>query len=855
MKNKYFLLLAGIVISTLAFSQGIINNGAVFVINENANLRISGAQGNFTNQSFGAFHGSVDLDGLMIVEGSWANNATSGEVFVNQNNLGTVIFGGGLVKHTIGASGNSTQFEHVVVLAGNELDIPAGAVADVSYSIINHGVLNVDGDLYLQGSIVNNGIITGTGVIHYNGSLPQEIIPGTFSQIEIDNPSGANLLGDLDIDTKLILTQGIIGLGDFNLSLSSGAVVEENKAVSWIDATGNGQLIKAFSTTGLFNFPVGNGGASPAYSPVEFNLTSGTFDNAWVGVNLKNEKHPDNTRGPNALNRYWVLQSDGLSGFTYDASFFYVDGDVTGTDTEIDGVRLETAPPPVWRRLGPANAVGNYIEALNQTEFSAFTGVEYFKPPQVTIVNPADGSSVYDYPLQVFGTASDADMDLTDVFVSLNYGPWETAIGTYNWTKDVILLIGTNSIRVKAKDIQNLDSPIVEHHVILSIQIIPLATGWSAISACLTPNNPALEPVMADVGIPENLTIMLGELGIYWPDYNINSIGDWNIFEGYKVKYKYTDELIIRGDKLNDNNITFSAGFHIIPVLSNVPAPIAQIFLDPVNDVTYLYDLTSGLIYWPGGGIMNLVELLPGRGYLASFNKEVTIDFPDYENLKSATIATAPIAVQTGPWDYSRTGNVHLFSIEHDAAKELKDVNHIGVFNSNNICVGSVEINQSNENCLLTVFSDDESTTANDGALENEPLTFKAYNQPDNLEFEITPVFSEKMPDISGEFKTNGMSMIVNFKESSTGVTPHNESLAIELFPNPASDQVMLIYPAYSDTDIAFAEIVNSNGKLMKQISINQAETKIDVSLLQPGVYVVKISTTGNIVYKKLIIR
>ncbi len=70
------------------------------------------------------------------------------------------------------------------------------------------------------------------------------------------------------------------------------------------------------------------------------------------------------------------------------------------------------------------------------------------------------------------------------------------------------------------------------------------------------------------------------------------------------------------------------------------------------------------------------------------------------------------------------------------------------------------------------------------------------------------------MPDISGEFKTNGMSMIVNFKESSTGVTPHNESLVIELFPNPALDQDLLIYPTYSDRDIAFAEIVNSNTKL-----------------------------------------
>ncbi len=90
---------------------------------------------------------------------------------------------------------------------------------------------------------------------------------------------------------------------------------------------------------------------------------------------------------------------------------------------------------------------------------------------------------------------------------------------------------------------------------------------------------------MADIGIPENLTTMLGELGIYLPYTSINSIGNWNIFKGNKVKYQYTNELITQGDTLNDNSVTFSAGFHIIPVLSNVPAPIAQIFIEPINDV------------------------------------------------------------------------------------------------------------------------------------------------------------------------------------------------------------------------------------------------------------------------------
>jgi hypothetical protein len=480
-----------------------------------------------------------------------------------------------------------------------------------------------------------------------------------------------------------------------------------------------------------------------------------------------------------------------------------------------------------------------------------------YRPPTVEIVFPSDGDVFFDYPITALGTAADPDGDLTEVYVNLNNGGWELATGTDAWTKDLTLVIGENLIQAKAVDAQGLESDVVEITVIEGVQIIPLIQGWSVISSFLIPLDPSLEMVMADVGIPGNLTIMLGKEGIFWPDHNINSIGNWNLYEGYKVKYKNADELTIMGEKPADNNVTFSPGFHLIPVLSSVPVQISQIFSDPVNDVKYLFDLATGQIYWPQGGILTLSELVPGRGYLANFKTEVTIDFPDVTNYKSAFIpGAAPIAQLEGPWDYSRSGNVHQISVDHDAARTLGDASFIGAFDAGGSCIGSAEINHTDGNYLLTVFGDDATTAAKDGAFDGEFLIFKAHDSQQNLDYDITPEFSDKMPDYTGQFKTNGMSSIVGFKEAATGFEGGNvNSLQVELFPNPAKEVVTLICPDYKEGAQCEAEFVNAGGKVAKRIQLIGKSTIIDLDELNPGVYFVKIASESGTVIKKLVIQ
>ncbi|MBI4645887.1 MAG: hypothetical protein HY738_04640, partial [Bacteroidia bacterium] len=95
------------------FSQGLINNGAIINITTGVNIKIDGgASAGFINKT-NVSNGAVDIDGSLALEGNWRNNATSGGVFTNIDNNGTVTFCGS-AQQSIGGS-LSTTFENLTI--------------------------------------------------------------------------------------------------------------------------------------------------------------------------------------------------------------------------------------------------------------------------------------------------------------------------------------------------------------------------------------------------------------------------------------------------------------------------------------------------------------------------------------------------------------------------------------------------------------------------------------------------------------------------------------------------------------------------------------------------------------------
>ena len=71
----------------------------------------------------------------------------------------------------------------------------------------------------------------------------------------------------------------------------------------------------------------------------------------------------------------------------------------------------------------------------------------------------------------------------------------------------------------------------------------------------------------------------------------------------------------------------------------------------------------------------------------------------------------------------------------------------------------------------------------------------------------------------------------------------NNNDIQVELFPNPAEDQLNLILPDYSNYNI---KIFNLQGQKLIEKFSNNKEVLIDISLLEKGTYLLNIKSVIN---------
>ena len=72
---------------------------------------------------------------------------------------------------------------------------------------------------------------------------------------------------------------------------------------------------------------------------------------------------------------------------------------------------------------------------------------------------------------------------------------------------------------------------------------------------------------------------------VYWPMFNINSIGNLNIGKGYQIKVTNPTVLTVSGDTLNYNYpININSGWSLLGYLHQEPYSIEEM-LTPIDDV------------------------------------------------------------------------------------------------------------------------------------------------------------------------------------------------------------------------------------------------------------------------------
>lgn len=404
---------------------------------------------------------------------------------------------------------------------------------------------------------------------------------------------------------------------------------------------------------------------------------------------------------------------------------------------------------------------------------------------------------------------------------------------------------------VDSKLIYSLEGPTADastgdyHRVCVS-------SGWSGISSYKDPEVPAIETVLTE--IEDEMQIIMGYNGFYWPAQNINLIGNWNSNQGYKIKMNEAACFHVIGAMSENKTINVPQGASYIPVLCDQPVPAADIFSQFGNHLLFAFDLGAELIYWPEGGLYSLNVLEPGVGYLVNLHQSASATFTcggtDNTNLAKAQATT----YENAPWTYAKTGVQHFISIHHSAVADLEKGAFIGAFDAQGTCVGFTQYNGQAGNLLLVAYGDDLTTDATDGLAEGENITFRVYNPSQMTQTEVDVNFSASMPN-AGSFVEMGLSMILKMGAGSTAIQ-ENVLSEITLHPNPSNGIFTMEMPAVGQ--LISITVENSNGKLVYSEQLDHSATssihQLDLSKETPGVYFVRISSNNQTVVKKVVI-
>src|SRR5204862_4279156 len=118
----------------------------------------------------------------------------------------------------------------------------------------------------------------------------------------------------LRVTSSLEFTNGKLQLGDFDLTIASGASITGADALKFAETNGTGFFKKELATAGSTTLPVGNGAN---YTPLDYTTAGGSYvSGSFVGARSVGGVHPNkHPRSTDYLNNYWSLNNN-ITGAT-----------------------------------------------------------------------------------------------------------------------------------------------------------------------------------------------------------------------------------------------------------------------------------------------------------------------------------------------------------------------------------------------------------------------------------------------------------------------------------------------------------------------------------------------------------
>ncbi len=374
-------------------SGGSVTGGTIYFGTQNVgvqtlSLDASLALNNLTLNGNGALNTLQLMVNPLVLNGNLVlNNANS---TFSANDINVTIRGNLTNNGTYTPGTNTTTFDGTAqIIDGTTSTVFYNLLLDPSTSLtlanditVNHTLTLNTGifltgtyDVNAKGNVINHAEHSGDndqGGILLNGTAEQLVSGlGIYGRLELNNTAGARILNNIRIDQDFLLTNGILNINQFLLTLGVnsdivGSGFSSSKMIMPDGVYSNVGIRKYFGTGGTtFSYPLGVAGKyTPALLTVNGNTSAGS-----IRVNVINSYHPTVSNPNDVLQYYWEVQSTGITGFEGNLTLNYSGGDVRGTESDYVAARLIVPPGSDWSKASPGASTDNVNESANTISF------------------------------------------------------------------------------------------------------------------------------------------------------------------------------------------------------------------------------------------------------------------------------------------------------------------------------------------------------------------------------------------------------------------------------------------------------------------------------------------------------
>ncbi|MFZ4708117.1 MAG: T9SS type A sorting domain-containing protein, partial [Bacteroidales bacterium] len=618
-------------------------------------------------------------------------------------------------------------------------------------------------------------------------------------------------------------------------------------AAQWVNEIWYGVLFEgAFVTINPTSGQVTAIGPCPSFVGIAYDYTTETmYGVSWIG-DLCTIDLATGLSTKIANTQWWLIAlactNDGtLYGFDGDANTFGMIDKTTGAWTVISNVGFD------FNNAQDA-CVDRETNTIYWATYSANLGGQLLTIDATTGVTSFIGSFPNACEVDGFAIPSPSWIKINSHYGSINAGG--SGIIEVLLNAKGLLPGSTHEADIHFTPDPNIGEKDV--HVTLEIlapsvlQNILLPKGWSGWSSYIEPVSDA---TFADVVAPVVNNIIISQYfgSLFWPIYNINTMGAFSNEHGYLTKMS-NESILTLYAPVAGSTISLNAGWNLIPVISTCNVPAAQLLNIPGFIIAW--EIAGNGIYYPAGGIHTLHALIPGKAYYVKVSQSGQFTFPECDATSSNSYLKPVRSENITSWnDVNYTGTSHSVVFSEEAVSQLATGDVIGAFTSNGLCAGMIIVTENT--VAMSLFADDISTGTIDGFIEGEVLNFKVMRPSTGELFILDVTYNTELPNNDGLFATNGLSVFSNLSLKATNINTPGMS-GISIYPNPSTG-VVNISGIKTGTNIIITDL-QGQSLFMINTTIKNA-CQIDLTGYHPGVYFIKIEMNGNSIFRKLILQ